>query len=48
VRRAANHDQRTGALGRIFAMIAATAAVSFTVWFLVINGPGSSTVELML
>jgi hypothetical protein len=42
VRRAAGHDQRIGALGRIFAVTAAIAAAIFTVWFLIINGPGSS------
>src|SRR5476649_2275647 len=40
VRRAAGHDQRTGALGRIFAMTAAICALVFTFWFVVINGPG--------
>jgi hypothetical protein len=42
VRRAAGHDQRGGALGRIFAVTAAIAAVIFTVWFLIIHGPGSN------
>jgi hypothetical protein len=41
VRRAAGHDQRTGALGRVFAMTAALCAVVFVVWFVVIHGPGS-------
>jgi hypothetical protein len=41
VRRAAGHDQRTGALGRIFAGAAAIFALAFLVWFLVIHGPGS-------
>jgi hypothetical protein len=45
VRRAAGHDQRTGALGRIFAITAATGAIIFAVWFLVIHGPGSSIVS---
>ena len=40
VRRAAGHDQRTGALGRIFAATAAICGVVFTFWFVVINGPG--------
>jgi len=40
VRRAAGHDQRTGALGRIFAATAAICALIFTFWFVVINGPG--------
>jgi hypothetical protein len=42
VRRAAGHDQRTGALGRIFAATAAVCAVVFTFWFLIIHGPGSN------
>lgn len=40
VRRAAGHDQRTGALGRVFAVTAAVCAVSFMFWFLIIQGPG--------
>jgi hypothetical protein len=43
VRRAAGHDQRTGVLGRIFAVTAAVGALIFGVWFLIIHGPGSST-----
>jgi hypothetical protein len=43
VRRAAGHDQRTGALGRIFAITAVVCATCFTFWFLVIHGPGSSS-----
>jgi hypothetical protein len=39
VRRAAGHDQRTGALARIFAVAAVIGALAFTFWFLVINGP---------
>jgi hypothetical protein len=42
VRRAAGHDQRSGVLGRIFAITAALCAVIFAVWFLVIHGPGSN------
>jgi hypothetical protein len=41
VRRAAGHDQRTGALGRVFAVTAAICASLFLLWFLVIHGPGS-------
>jgi hypothetical protein len=44
VRRAAGHDQRSGVLGRIFAVTAVIAASIFTVWFLIINGPGSNEV----
>ena len=41
VRRAAGHDQRTGALGRIFAATAVVCALAFLAWFLVIHGPGN-------
>jgi hypothetical protein len=41
VRRAAGHDQRTGALGRVFAATAAICATLFLIWFLIIHGPGS-------
>jgi hypothetical protein len=43
VRRAAGYDQRSGALPRIFAITAAVCAVVFTFWFVVIHGPGSSS-----
>ena len=43
VRRAAGHDQRSGVLGRVFAITAAICAVIFAFWFLVIHGPGSSS-----
>jgi hypothetical protein len=43
VRRAAGHDQRVGALGRIFGATAVVCGAAFAFWFLVINGPGSST-----
>jgi hypothetical protein len=43
VRRAAGIDQRQGALGRVFAITAAVCATAFSVWFLLINGPGSSS-----
>jgi hypothetical protein len=42
VRRAAGHHQERGALERIFAVSVAIAVVGFTVWFLVIEGPGPS------
>ena len=45
VRRAAGHDQRSGALGRIFAGTAAVCAVLFAFWFIVIHGPGSSSIS---
>jgi hypothetical protein len=41
VRRAAGHDQRSGALGRIFAATAVVCALAFLLWFLVIHGPGN-------
>jgi hypothetical protein len=46
VRRAAGHDQRSGALGRIFAASAAAFAVGFAVWFFVIHGPGYGAPDL--
>src|SRR5262249_53692101 len=45
VRRAAGYDQRTGVLGRVFAITALTVGVTFVLWFVVIHGPGSSTVS---
>jgi hypothetical protein len=42
LRRAAGHDQRDGVLGRIFVVTAVVAAAGFGVWFLVLEGPGSS------
>ncbi len=42
VRRAAGHDQRTGALGRVFAVTVAMCALGFVLWFLVLHGPGAS------
>ena len=43
VRRAAGVDQRQGALGRVFAITACVCAAVFAFWFIVINGPGSSS-----
>jgi hypothetical protein len=40
VRRAAGHDQRTGILGRVFAITAAICGSAFMFWFIVIHGPG--------
>jgi hypothetical protein len=40
VRRAAGHDQRTGILGRVFAVTAAVCGGVFMFWFVVIHGPG--------
>jgi hypothetical protein len=42
VRRAANHDQRTGALGRVFGVTAVVCGGAFAIWFVLIHGPGSS------
>jgi hypothetical protein len=42
VRRAAGHDQRKGALGRVFATTAVVGVSLFLLWFLVIHGPGST------
>jgi hypothetical protein len=42
LRRAAGHDQREGVLGRIFVVTAIVAASGFIVWFLLLEGPGSS------
>jgi len=39
LRRAAGHDQREGALPRLFGATAVIALVVFAVWFLVIQGP---------
>jgi hypothetical protein len=41
VRRAAGFDQRTGTLGRIFAITAAICGGVFMFWFVVIHGPGA-------
>jgi hypothetical protein len=43
VRRAAGYDQRSGVLPRIFAITAAVCAAAFSFWFIVIHGPGSSS-----
>jgi len=42
LRRAAGHDQRDGALGRIFAVTAVVAAIGFTFWLVVLQGPAPS------
>ena len=42
VRRAAGHRQERGALERIFAACVGVAFVVFAIWFLIIQGPGSS------
>ena len=45
VRRAAGHDQRSGVIGRVFAVTALFCAGAFTIWFVVIHGPGSSIIS---
>jgi hypothetical protein len=45
VRRAAGHDQRAGALGRVFAATAGFCALAALFWFVVIHGPGLSLVS---
>jgi hypothetical protein len=42
VRRAAGYHQERGALERIFATSVVIALVLFTVWFLILEGPGPS------
>ena len=42
LRRAAGHDQRDGALARIFGATAIVALVAFAVWFFLIEGPAPS------
>jgi hypothetical protein len=42
VRRAAGYDQRTGVLGRVFAVTAVICGGAFVFWFVLIHGPGSS------
>jgi hypothetical protein len=42
VRRAAGYDQRSGCLGRIFAVTAAICAGAFMIWFVLIHGPGQT------
>jgi hypothetical protein len=41
-RRAAGHDQRQGAIGRVFATTAVIGASGFTIWLLFIGGLGPS------
>jgi len=42
LRRAAGHEQRDGALVRIFAATAVVAGLAFLVWFLIVAGPAPS------
>ncbi len=45
VRRAAGHDQRGGALGRVFAITAVACAAAFLVWLILLHGLGTSLVS---
>jgi len=38
VRRSAGHDQREGALGRVFGFTCAVGAAAFSVWLLLFSG----------
>ena len=42
VRRAAGYEQKKGALEWIFVISLAIAGSAFLIWFLIIDGPGSS------
>ena len=42
VRRASGHEQKEGVLETIFVISMAVAAIAFVIWFLVLQGPGSS------
>jgi hypothetical protein len=42
LRRAAGHDQREGVLGRIFMVTAIVAAIGFTIWLVLLEGPAPS------
>jgi hypothetical protein len=42
LRRASGHDQRDGVLGRIFMVTAIVAAIGFTVWLVLLEGPTPS------
>ena len=42
LRRAAGHDQREGVLGRIFVVTAIVAAIGFTIWLVLLEGPAPS------
>jgi hypothetical protein len=41
LRRAGGHEQKSGALEKIFVVSMAVAGLAFLIWFLVIEGPGS-------
>lgn len=44
VRRAASYDQRTGAIGPVFAVAAIVGVTLFTIWFVFLAGPGPEVV----
>jgi hypothetical protein len=43
VRRAAGYEQKRGALEWIFVISLAIAGTAFAIWFLILEGPGSTT-----
>jgi hypothetical protein len=45
VRRAAGHDQRRGVIGPVFGATAIVGAIAFSVWLLLIEGPGSTVLS---
>jgi hypothetical protein len=47
-RRAAGHDQRTGAIGPVFAVASIVGATLFTIWLLFIGGLGPSLAPTQL
>ncbi len=42
LRRAAGHDQKEGVLGRVFMWTAVVAGGGFLLWFVLVEGPGST------
>ena len=42
IRRAGGHDQRKGVIGPVFAVAAVIGVTLFSIWFLLIVGPGPS------
>ncbi len=48
VRRAAGHDQRSGAIGPVFAVASIIGATLFTIWLLFIGGLGPSLAPTQL
>lgn len=44
-RRAAGHDQKTGAIETIFVVSIAVGVTAFCIWLFIIEGPGSSLIS---